>query len=194
MDGGPHLIRACKRCLARAGGETGMKNKLRNVTMLAILMLAALVGSAHAQASSLRTTDGKAISLADLKGKLVVLSFGGTWVPLTSKELPALQKLADNYSARGVAFYWVSINSDKTGTRTFIADPDLEAFARKNNLRIPVLRDPEQKLYKELGLDGLPTIVIFDRQGKVIRKQVGFGTETGEAYGGIIRDLDQLLK
>lgn len=171
-----------------------MKNKLRNMMMLAILMLAAFAGSAHAQASSLRTTDGKTVSLADLKGKLVVLSFGGTWVPLTSKELPALQKLADNYSARGVAFYWVSINSDKTGTRTFMADADLDAFARKNNLRIPVLRDPEQKLYKELGLDGLPTVVIFDRQGKVIRKQVGFGTETGEAYGGIIRDLDQLLK
>ena len=132
--------------------------------------------------------------MADLKGKVVVMSFGGTWVPLTSKELPALQKLADRYATRPVQFYWVSINSAKQGARNYASDADLQAFAQKNSLRLPVLRDPEQALYKQLALDGLPTAVIFDQQGNVVRKHVGFGTEAGEAYGAIIRDLDQLLK
>jgi peroxiredoxin len=171
-----------------------MSRKLKMNIAFAVALLAPVSGAALAQTASLQTTDGKTVSLADLKGKVVVMSFGGTWVPLTSKELPALQKLADRYAARPVRFYWVSINSAKQGARNYASDADLQAFAQKNSLRLPVLRDPEQALYKQLALDGLPTVVIFDQQGNVVRKHVGFGTEAGEAYGAIIRDLDQLLK
>ena len=164
--------------------------------LLAGVFLLCAAGQAFGQApaSELQTIDGKSVQPADWKGKIVVMSFSGTWVPLATKELPALQKLADRYASRGVQVFWVSVNSEKPGARTYSTSADLQAFAQKNGLRLPVLRDPEQKLYKELGLDGLPTIVILDRQGKVVRKHVGLGVEAGEAYGEIIHDLDQLLK
>jgi len=44
-------------------------------------------------------------------------------VPLASKELPALQKIADRYSSRGVQVYWVSINSSKPGARNYPRTP-----------------------------------------------------------------------
>jgi peroxiredoxin len=159
-----------------------------------VILTFASIAFGQTPATTLQTTDGKTVNLADSKAKVVVLSFGGTWVPLTSRELPELQKLADRIVPRGAQVYWVSINSAKPGGRNYIADADLQAFAQKNNLRLPVLRDPEQKLYKELALDGLPTLVILDQQGKVIRKHVGFGTEAGAAYGALIREIEQLLK
>src|SRR5262249_33570276 len=156
-----------------------MSQRLRINIVLAVAIWASISGVVLAQgpANVLQTIDGNTVNLAELKGKIIVMSFGGTWIPLASKELPALQKLADRYAPRGVQVFWVSINSAKTGARNYASDADLQAFAQKNGLRISVLRDPEQKLYKEQGVDALPTVVILDRQGKVFRKHVGFGTD-----------------
>ncbi|MBP6823629.1 MAG: TlpA family protein disulfide reductase [Acidobacteria bacterium] len=173
-----------------------MTKKMKTKFALAVATLAVISVAAMAQQApqiSLRSTDGRTVNLADSKNKVVVLSFGGTWVPLAAKELPALQKQADRYAPRGVQFFWVSINSDKAGTRTSATDSDLTAFAQKNNLRLTVLRDPEQQAYKAFGLDGLPTIVIIS-EGKIVLKHTGFGTEQGEGYSEIAKVLDQLLK
>ncbi len=160
---------------------------------MALAALFLTSGVALAQ-GNLRSTDGGTVNLADAKGKIVVLSFGGTWLPMASKELPALQKLADRYATRSVQVYWVSINSDKQGARNYAADADLQAFGQKNNIRLTILRDPDQQAYKAFGLDAVPTIVILDRDGKLVRKHIGFGTEQGEGYAEVIRELDQLLK
>ena len=169
--------------------------RLKAKFVLSLLTLI-LVSGAIAQPPSvtLRSVDGREVRLADLKGKVVVMSFGGNWVPLASKELPALQKIADRYSSRGVQVYWVSINSAKQGARNYASDPDLQAFAQKHNLKVTVLRDPDQTAYKAFGLDAVPTVVLIDRQGNVAHKQVGFGTDQGETYGELIRVIEQLLK
>lgn len=174
-----------------------MLTHLRNKVALLSVVMTFLSITAAAQAQqevTLRSVDGSAVNLKELRGKIVVMSFGGTWVPMVSKELTAYQRLADRYIPRGVQFYWVSINSNKPGARNSASDDDLQAFAQKNNLRVTVLRDPEQAAYRAFGLDALPTVVILDRQGNVVRKHVGFGPEQGEAYGDIVRELEQLLK
>jgi len=171
-----------------------MKIKTMTVTFALALTTFFLTSSVALAQGSLRSTDGRTVNLADAKGKIVVLSFGGTWLPMASKELPALQKLADRYATRGVQVYWVSINTDKQGARNYAADADLQAFAQKNNVKLTILRDPEQQVYKGLGLDAVPTIVILNRDGKLIHKHVGFGTDQSEGYGEVIRELDQLLK
>lgn len=171
-----------------------MKIKTMTVTVALFLASFFLISINAMAQGTLRSTDGRAVNLADAKGKIIVLSFGGTWLPMTSKELPALQKLADRYATRGVQVYWVSINSDKQGARNYATDADLQAFAQKNNFKLTVLRDPDQQAYKAFGLDAVPTIVILNRDGKLAHKHVGFGTDQGEGYGEVIRELDQLLK
>ncbi|MBO0721364.1 MAG: TlpA family protein disulfide reductase, partial [Blastocatellia bacterium] len=159
--------------------------------MLVLGVLAIIVGRAFTQSEhiNLHTLDGKEINLNELKGKVVVLSFGGTWVPLTSRELPALQKIADRFSNRGVQIYWVALNSARPGARNYASDANLEEFAQKNNLRIKLLRDPDQEAYRYFGLDALPALVILDREGKVARKHIGFGTDQGEANNQLVREL-----
>ncbi len=74
---------------------------------LALALFALLASTAVAQSPqvTLRSVDGQTFNLAASRGKVVVLSFGATWVPLTSRELPALQKLAERYAGRNVSFY-----------------------------------------------------------------------------------------
>lgn len=169
-----------------------LKTKLALALSASIVILSAAM--AQTPQISLRSTDGRTVNMAELKGKVIVLSFGGTWVPVASKELPVLQKIADRYSSRGVQVYWVSINSNKQGARTFATDEEIQAFAQKNNARLTVLRDPEQQAYKALELNAVPTVIILGRDGSVMHKHVGFGTDPGEGYAEIARELDQLLK
>jgi peroxiredoxin len=169
-------------------------SKIKLVLGSLILILSASAAPAQTASITLRSVDGREVRLADLKGKVVVMSFGGTWVPLASKELPALQKIADRYSGRGAQVFWVSINSAKPGGRNYASDADLQAFAQKHGLKVTVLRDPDQVAYKTFALDAVPTVVILDQQGNVVRKHVGFGTDQGESYGEITRELEQLLK
>lgn len=170
------------------------KLKLKIFLILAIMTTASVAAYAQNPQWSLLSTDGRTVNSSEWRGKFVVLSFGGTWVPLATKELAALQKINERYSTRGVLVYWVSINSDKQGSRTFATNDDLQAFAQKNNVRLNILRDPEQQAYKALGLDAIPTVLIIDRDGKVVRKHTGIGTDQGEGYSEIIRELEQLLK
>ncbi len=172
--------------------KKNMKTKLA-LTMFVLMVSVVAILAQQAPQFSLRSTEGRTVSSAELRGKIIVMSFGSTTVPLTAKELVALQKQADRYSPRGVQFFWVSVNSDKSGARAYASDADLQAFAQKVNLRVPVLRDPDQQTYKAFGLDGLPTVVIIN-DGKIALKHVGFGTDQGEGYSEIAKALDQLLK
>jgi peroxiredoxin len=176
-----------------------MLKRLKMTIMLKFAVLTAVTmlfstSLAQTQGIKLRSIGGEDVKLSDLRGKVVVMSFGGTWVPMISRELPALQKIADRFSDRGVQVFWVSINSDRPGARTYASDANIKEFAQKNNLRVKMLRDPDQEAYRYYGLDALPTLVILNREGKIARKHVGFGTDQGEAYNQIIRELEQLLK
>lgn len=163
-------------------------------TILAMFLAGAGGTVAAAQSATFRTTDGQSVSLSQLRGQIVVLSFGGTWVPIEAKELPALQKVAERYTPRGVKVFWVSINSSREGARNYISDENLQAFALKNGFRDKVLRDADLEAYRAFNLDAIPTVIIIDRQGNVAKKYVGFGTDPGESYNEIIRTIEQMLK
>jgi peroxiredoxin len=139
------------------------------------------------------SVDRKRVSLADHSGHVVVLVFNGTWIPMTSKSLPALQRIADIYENSGVVFYWVSINSARVGTESYISDAGLKDFARENGLQLTVLRDPERKAFHAFGLDALPSVVIIDRTGNIYQKHTGFDSARVLGYEVITRALNQLL-
>ena len=164
------------------------------ITVFTALVLTVGGAGAQSQQLALRSTDGQTVNLADFRGKVVVLSFSATWAPLVSKELPAVQRLADRYTTRGVVVYWVSINSLKQGAKNYASDADLQAFARRYGLKVPVLRDPEQGVYSALGLTALPTIVVVDPSGGIAHRHVGFDPGPGDSLEDVSKAIDQLLK
>jgi len=164
-----------------AGPETGpddqekeikMLSKIRraiavSLAILAVAMSATLAAPAHNQSVefSLRAIDGETVTSASLRGEVVVLAFGASWLPLTRNQMEALKKLADQYAGRGVAVYWVSTESESPKSKNYAADQQLRELGRK--YKAAVLRDPDGAVSKKLGVDQLPSVVIIDKQGNV---------------------------
>ena len=168
--------------------------RLKSKLVIAFTLFALISSAIAAQAPNVTLTgvDGSNFSLASNKGKVVVLSFGATWVPMTAKELPALQKLVSAHPK--ASFYWVSTNAAKAGEKNFASDADLQAFAAKNGLRIPVLRDADKAAYKAFGLTSLPSLIVIDQVGNIKIKHEGFDPDQAEPFGDVSQAIAQLTK
>lgn len=142
---------------------------------------------------SLRSIDGPRVSSADVRGQVVVLAFGASWLPLTRKQMQGVRKLANDYSAHGVIVYWVSTDSEKTNSRNYASDDQLRAFARKHELNLTVLRDPEGKVSKQFGVDQIPAVVILDKQGEVYGEPINGLDPDGNLDDKLAPTLDKLL-
>jgi thiol-disulfide isomerase/thioredoxin len=110
--------------------------------------------------------DGKAVSLADFSGKVVLLNIWATWCVPCREEMPALDKLDTQLG--GEDFQVVAVNIDKGG-------PDKAAAFLKETGATHLARytDPSGKLFATLKAVGMPTTLIIDRDGKEIARLVG---------------------
>ncbi len=119
------------------------------------------------------------LHLADLKGKPAVLDFWATWCEPCRESLPHLNTLAKKYDSR-VNIYAVDGDSQDTVAAIAQAKSDL-------GLTIPIATNGGG-LAEMIGLEGFPTTVILDKQGKVATSFVGMTSE--EVIEGA---LDKLL-
>ena len=159
---------------------------------LIALILGAVSVPAQGPTLVFKGTDGSQVSGAALKGKVVVLCFGATWVPMSAKQLPAIQKLAASYPDAKV--FWISVNPSRQGAANSMNDADLAAYASRNGLKIPVLRDAERSAYKTLGLNSLPTTVVLDKDGVVKSKYEGFDPDQADPFSEVAQMISSLLK
>lgn len=100
---------------------------------------------------------GKAMKIADLKGKVVVMNIWATWCAPCVAEMPTLARLQAAYAGKDVEVVAVSIDSETSATkaRLFIAGHDPLKF----------YHDREMKLPFKIDAPGAPTTVIYGRDG-----------------------------
>lgn len=142
---------------------------------------------------SLRSVDGQTVTSESLRGEVVVMAFGASWLPLSKTQLQGVRKLADEYSQRGVVVYWVSTESEDAKSKNFASDEQLRAFAQKYGLKVTVLRDPDGVVSKKLGVDQLPSIVIIDKQGNLSGGPIGGLDPSGNLTNQLASRLDRIL-
>lgn len=165
---------------------------------LAGFLVVLLAGMAVAQGRgpvqfSLRSVDGQTITSDSLRGEVVVLAFGASWLPLSKTQLLGVRKLADQYSSRGVVVYWVSTESEDAKSKNYATDEQLRSFSQRYGLKVTVLRDPDGLVSKKMGVDQLPSIIILDKQGNVAGDPIG-GLDPGGNLAGQLADrLDKIL-
>jgi thiol-disulfide isomerase/thioredoxin len=116
---------------------------------------------------SVKDLQGQEISSADLRGKVVLVDFWATWCQPCKKEMPGYQKLVNLYSPRGFA-----VIGFKFDTMTDVQDPI--SFAKKIGVRYPLAVAADDLKQKFGGVEGLPTTMLYDRQGILREKVVGF--------------------
>jgi peroxiredoxin len=113
----------------------------------------------------LQKADAGPVSLADLRGKVVMVHFWATWCPPCVEELPTLDRLHN--SALGKDFEMLAVGVDEEGAGSVVP------FIRKNRLNLPVLFDPGGSVAKVYGTYKLPETYILDRAGVVRYKAIG---------------------
>src|SRR5688500_19781565 len=105
--------------------------RLLVVLILTALLVSNLMAQDDPVSFSLRSVNGNTVTSDSLRGEVVVLAFGASWLPLSKTQLEGVRKLADEYADRHVVVYWVSTESDDPKSKNFASDEQLRAFAQK---------------------------------------------------------------
>jgi peroxiredoxin len=171
---------------------TIIRKSIIAMALFAIVLTASSLAFGQGQAAdfSLRSIDGAVVTSDSLRGEIVVMAFGASWLPLTRNQMEGLKKLADQYAGRGVSVYWVSTESDSAKSKNFATDEDLRELGRK--YKITVLRDPDGPISRKLGVDQLPSTVILNKQGQVAASLGGLDP-TADLAKQVSAKLDKIL-
>jgi thiol-disulfide isomerase/thioredoxin len=110
--------------------------------------------------------EGKDITLADWKGKVVLVNLWATWCAPCRKEMPDLAQLQKDYG--GDDFEVVAISVDLKGAEASSAF--LKEIGADN---LALYTDKTTRVMKKLGAIGLPVTILIDRQGKEIGRLLG---------------------
>lgn len=107
------------------------------------------------------TLEGKDISLADYKGKVVMIDFWATWCPPCVAEIPNVKKAYEKYHDKGFEIIGVSLDRTVEPLKEFIAD---------KGLTWPNIFDADQKvsLADKFSVTSIPSIFLLDQTGKIV--------------------------
>ena len=116
---------------------------------------------------SLKTLDGKRISLADYRGKAVLINFWATWCAPCKLETPWFVALRTQYAPQG--FEILGISEDDADTpRTKLAK-----FGQELGVNYPLMVADDAMTRKYGGVEFLPTSYFVGRDGKVVAESAG---------------------
>jgi thiol-disulfide isomerase/thioredoxin len=122
-----------------------------------------------APAFTLKTLDGRPVSLADYRGRVVLLDFWGTFCPPCIAALPQLQALHERHAARGFVVIGVTVD-------------DRPALVKKATAKVtyPIVQ-ATPAVWSAYKVNALPSLVLVGRDGRILKR---FG---GEADATLMR-------
>jgi thiol-disulfide isomerase/thioredoxin len=111
----------------------------------------------------LEDTRGQRVTLAQFRGKVLLVDFWATWCAPCRKEMPGYEALDRRYRARGFAVVGIAADSDRAA---------VAKFGRKLGITYPLLINGMN--VQRYGVQGLPTTILVDREGFIRKEVVGF--------------------
>ena len=108
---------------------------------------------------------GQPVSLADFRGKVVLVDFWASWCSPCRQSLPLYGKLRDNYAATDFAIIAIGLDEDVADGKAFLAE---------HPIAYTTLQNPQGDIAKAFDLKGMPSSYLVDRDGIVRARHVGF--------------------
>jgi peroxiredoxin len=127
-----------------------------------------------------RTADGRDLSLASLKGKVVLFNFWAAWCQECRPEMAAFERLHREFSAQGLAVVGINAREETTTIR---------AYAKELGLTFPLISDPTGKINSAYGVIGLPTTFLIGRSGRAVGLAIGPRDWSDKAARALIQTL-----
>jgi cytochrome c biogenesis protein CcmG/thiol:disulfide interchange protein DsbE len=133
--------------------------------------------------SRLDPADGK-LSLADLKGKPVIVNFWASWCIPCKDEAPALQKTYEKYRAQGLTVLGIDAQ-DFRG--------DAKRFAKRYGVTYPVVYDGSGSTLGKWGVTGFPETFFVDRSGRLVGERIQGGIDTERNKAAYLKGIQAAL-
>lgn len=150
---------------------------MRDAYAIVALALVACAGDDHVPARPLEigqpaphysavSLSGDSVSLAQLRGRVVLLNVWATWCHPCREEIPVLQALHARYASRGLELVGVSV--DARGEEATIRE-----FATDFKMTYPLWLDPDERVQSTFLAIGVPATFLIDRDGVLRWRHVG---------------------
>ena len=133
-----------------------------------------------APAFSGSTLEGRPLSIAEHRGKVIVLNFWASWCVECRAEMPALERLQREFAARGFAVVGVNARESKEVAARYV---------RELGLTFPVVLDADGKINVLYGVIGLPATFVVGRDGRAIAFAIGPRDWHGAAGRALLQAL-----
>lgn len=114
---------------------------------------------------TVRTSSGERVKFEDYKGKVVFLNMWATWCGPCRAEMPTIQSLYEKIDTTGIQFVILSIDRDGD-------EPKIAKYLKQYEYTFPVYR-PSGTLTSQLDIPSIPTTLIINKEGQIVRKEVG---------------------
>jgi peroxiredoxin len=120
-----------------------------------------------APAVTLQTRNGQSFSLANQKGKVVLIDTWATWCPPCRASLPHIQKLSQDQALadKGLVVWAVNAKEPKN---------TVDSFMTENQYSFTVLMDQNGDILKNYAIQGIPTTILIGRDGTVKKTFLGY--------------------
>lgn len=112
------------------------------------------------------TLAGDSVSLADQRGKVVLLNVWATWCHPCRDEIPELRELQKKYEGRGFEVVGVSVDADGN-------DEGIKSFMKEFEMTYPIWRDPDERVSTQFLVFGVPATFLIDKQGVLRWRKTG---------------------
>ena len=108
----------------------------------------------------------KNVNLDDFKGKLIILNFWATWCAPCKEEMPSLDNLQSNTKLNNLKIFPINIGQEDLSKS--------ESFFKQLNIKnLDIYIDPPITLAKKFSLRGVPTTILFNKEGKEFARIMG---------------------
>lgn len=124
---------------------------------------------AYAPDFSITTADGEHLTLEELRGKVVVLDFWGTWCPPCVESIPSLRSLHKKFS-KEPSFVLIGVSTDDE-------EGVWRAFTTKEKMNWPQYWDSQRKVVRAFGVNRFPTYIVIDHEGIIRFRSSGTSWE-----------------
>ena len=129
---------------------------------------------------SARTAAGETVSLAALRGKVVIVNFWASWCLECRGEMSAFERLHHDFAARGLTVIGVNVREPAAA---------IHRYAKEFNVTFPLLSDIDGEINRAYGVIGLPTTIVIGRDGRAVALAVGPRVWSGVAARDIVTAL-----
>jgi len=107
---------------------------------------------------------GATVSLAGLRGRVVLLNFWATWCGPCEAEMPAMQRLHAQLAGPDFELVAVSVDTKRE---------DVDAYRTRLGLHFPIALDPEKRIAEAYQSHRYPESYLIDRDGRILQRYIG---------------------